>query len=150
VTELFIARGDAVVKDASGALHRLHRGKTIAEKGHPVLDAAPAAFVPFEVHLPAPDREADDPGYLEDEFAAQVAEATAELRAELDAAVEQLGRIRDLLDGRGLLPAERGQAGWLFNAIEAALDHRSAEPEKVAPPRAARKAAALRAPRDGS
>jgi hypothetical protein len=150
VTELFIARTDAVVKDPSGTLHRLHRGKTIAEQGHPVVEAAPQAFVPFEIHLPAPDREAADPGHLEDALAEQVAEATAELRAEIDYMVGELTRIRDLLGERDLLPAEQAHRGWLVEAVAAALDRRSAEPEKVAPPRGARKTAVPKAGGSGA
>lgn len=152
MTELFIARTDAVVKDATGALHRLHRGRTIAERGHPVLDVAPQAFVPFEVHLAAPDREVSGPGHLEDQFAEQVAEATAELRAHFESVVGKLTQIRDLLDARGLLPSDDAQMedGWIVAAVEAALDHRSAEPEKVSPPRPARKAAKPPAARDGA
>lgn len=142
MTELLVARVDSVVKGTDGVMHRLHRGKTIAEKGHPVVEAAPQAFVPFTVHLPAP-------GGGEGGSAEPV--DVTELRIQLDDAYSILTTISDGLEVRGLLEGvDTSEQGWLVKAVVAALDRRAIEQPAVTPPRGAkpRKVAAPRVTRD--
>lgn len=151
MTELLVARVDNVIKGTDGVMHRVHRGRTIAEPGHPVVKAAPQAFMPFEIHLPAPD------GGTDDEVMAQVTEETAELRAELDNLIQLLTTISDGLEVRGLLDGvNREKPGWIVEAVFAALDRRAPGAEPVAPPAptarktAPRKSAGRQAAPDGA
>lgn len=137
MTELLIARVDDVVRGTDGALYRVRRGKTLAEAAHPAVQAAPRAFMPVQIHLPAPD---GAPGNQRESAEADVAETT-ELRADLRAAVEALTAIRDLLANRDLLPpeSELAKPGWLVRRLDQILTPVAAP---VAPPQPARPAKA--------
>ncbi len=130
MTGLLVARVDNVIRGTDGVLHRVHRGRTLAHPMHPVVLAAPAAFMPKEVQL-------DMPGEPDgDVVMSQVTAETAELREDLDAAVSALVAIRDLLQSRDLLPDEREmrQDGWLLRRLEQILAPAPVDSEPVAPP----------------
>jgi hypothetical protein len=123
---LLVARTDGVVTGTDGVMHRIHRGRTLAHPSHPAVQSSPQCFVPMEVQLPGPDGD--------DEIMAKVTEETAELRADLDAAVAVLVAIRDLLERRDLLPdeSEMREDGWLVRHLSRVLGAESA-PERPAP-----------------
>jgi hypothetical protein len=153
MTELFVAKVNNVIKGTDGSLHRVHKGVTLAEAGHPVVQAAPQAFQPVTIHLPDPS------GPLEDEVAEIVANEVGEVTADRDRYRDQLAAIVDLLDERGCVgpQVDRTREGWLAEVLADVLPVAVAAPEPdaappVAPPRAAskpRKTAAKPAASDG-
>lgn len=144
MTSIVIATRDGILTAPSGEKFRMVRGKTLADARHPAVAAYPDNWMPVEVDISVDDPEQADPGQLEDDFATELAEATAE--AEEYRA--QLVAITDVLMSRGMVPAgtDTDKPGWLAEAVTVALDtlihapHDSgSEPDDVPPPPAPRK-----------
>lgn len=137
MTQLVVAKRDGVIKGPDGTMHRVYKGKTLADARHPAVEHTPQAWMPMEVALPvAGDAPAGNLGH---------GEASAVLVAELvDARTEaadylaSLAEVVEVLAELGYpVPTEDDRApGWLAEAVRAALT--GAAPDDVPPPKAAR------------
>lgn len=137
MTNLFVSKRDGVVTAPDGTKHRVFRGKTLAEAGHPIVEAYPGDWHPMEVHLSAPGgthAEQLQGGNDLDELRNELAEV--EELAERRGA--ELQRLAEILAARGYVPTEDEAAvqGWVVDLAVRALDA-DATPA-VRPPRAPR------------
>lgn len=136
MTELLVARTNGVIRGTDGVLHRVHKGVTLASPSHPVALAAPQAFMPMTVDLPAPQAEATAPG----------GETLAGAVEDRDHYLGQLTAVAELLRDRGLLDGVDTEAeGWLVKRLSDLLPSAlpaTVEAEPVRAPAKPRKTAA--------
>lgn len=136
MTRLVVAKRDGVIKGPDGTMHRVYKGKTLADARHPAVEHTPQAWMPMEVALPVAG---DAPALA---FGVDVvnplAAGFAEARAEAAEYVVTLAEVVEVLAELGYpVPADDDRTpGWLAEAVRAALT--GAAPDDVPPPKAAR------------
>jgi hypothetical protein len=146
VTEIMVSRRDGIVRAPDGTQHRVHRGKTLADAAHPVVQAYPDDWQPMHVELAV---EGSRIGMDAEEREALI----DELRDDLGHLEAEAVRLAAGLAERGYpSPAEADRRpGWLVDLALAALDERAHVPSPLAAPRAPRavKPRPVRAAPDG-
>lgn len=148
MTEIMVAKRDGVATAPDGVKYRTHRGKTLADARHPLVQAYPQDWSPMEIALTV-DGPVAEGGATLDKTLEDLLDARNDL-AEVEEVAEARGlelvRLAGSLEARGIkLPAAEDRApGWLADLVLDALDAlaggRPAAPAPVAPPRAPRSA----------
>lgn len=134
MTKIVVSRRDGVAREPSGTLHRIHRGKTLADADHPLVLANPNDWSPMvvELSLPTTGRAtlADDGTPASPEQITQFENDVAELEETLGQRDAEMRRLADGLAEHGIeLPAEDDrEPGWLVDLALASLDGKTAEP----------------------
>lgn len=142
MTEIMVAKRDGVATAPDGVKYRTHRGKTLADARHPLVQAYPHDWSPMEVALTV-DGTAAEPQHEDVEG---LRNDLAEVEEVAEARGLELNRLAAGVEARGVkLPAEDDRAaGWLVDLVLDALDAlaggRPAAPTLVPPPRAPRSA----------
>lgn len=117
MTEIMVSRRDGIVRAPDGTQHRVHRGKTLADAAHPVVQAYPDDWQPMHVELAVEGARSHDQQVQDDNDIAELEDAAEGYRTELV-------RLTDGLMARGVkVPdeADRGP-GWLVDLTLAQLD----------------------------
>lgn len=119
MTQIMVSKRDGVARAPDGTQYRVHRGKTLADARHPLVEAYPQDWQPMEVHLPVEGDDSTSVGEAEIEQLrndlAEVEETAESYRKQLEAVAEELAR-------RKLLPENTTTEGWLAEAVRVALD----------------------------
>lgn len=135
MTNIVVATRSGLVQGPDGSKYRLARGRTHADARHPLVQACPDLFAPYEIELSVADGEpAAERGDV-----ATWADKVREVEATAEGYREQLAAIAEGLYSRGLVPAELDteREGWLAELLFAVIDGPSsaadAEPSPDAP-----------------
>lgn len=128
MTEIMVSRRDGIVRAPDGTQHRVHRGKTLADAAHPVVQAYPNDWQPMHVELAVDGARSHDRQVQDDDDLAELAEAAESYRAELV-------RLTDGLMARGVKVPDEGDRGpgWLVDLTLAQLDGLAATPAPRTP-----------------
>lgn len=140
MTEIVVSMRDGVVSGPDGVQHRVHRGRTLADAAHPIVQAYPHDWQPMVVELSVEGGGTSHAGSLQqdndlDELRNDLAEAeeTAEVRG------AELQRLADGLVERGYSVQGEHRPGWVVDLAFEAIDtgiKQQAPPAPVRAPRA--------------
>jgi hypothetical protein len=122
VTEIMVSKRSGIAVGPDGVKHRVHRGKTLADARHPLVQSQPNDWSPMQIEL---NVEGDDAHAAVDEAALEELRSDlAEVEELAEARGSELQRLADGLAARGLtLPAEDDRApGWLVDVALEAVD----------------------------
>lgn len=135
MTEIVVATRDGILRAPDGTQTRMVRGRTLADARHPAVRANPNDFGPVHIEL---NHEEADPGHLEDDCAAELAEAKEDARRAAEAAEgyrHQLTTIADTITAAGLVApgVDTDQPGWVAESVRHVVELLSGAPEVAAP-----------------
>jgi len=141
---IVVAARSGLAVGPDGAKYRLAAGRTLADSRHPLAQAHPELFAPYQIELSVDEPEGDPAAERGD--VSSWPEKVAEAEQIAEGYRTQLAAIAEGLYARGLVPADVDTTaeGWLAELVFAVIDGPAseqaepptpAEPEELPKPR---------------